>query len=429
MDNMPIMPLRGTLITGTKGMGKTTELVRRVAALLASGAAGKDIAVVAASPTAVVRLGDLLTAACDPDAVRGMRITTARQWALEVLDTEAAYRATGRRARMVAPFETAILMEDMKTCGLPVKRLREMLKFLERGWTELSDEDPSWLIDNQERDLQALYRDYLAFYEAMPEPEIANMALKYLRFDGAALQAARVPHVLMDDYQLMNRTSQLLGLLLAGQTVTVTADEFNIAPVYDSYPYVEGIGEFGAMVGEVQTIRLTEDRRNPRMAALAERVLANCGFAAGDHGASMGEAPARVPSGEVAQEAPFDLLAAASPKEEIGLVVRWVRERLAQGVPAEEIAVVHPDVPLWGRNAAVALQTAGIAVNVAPEQHAIHGDPRKEASCGLQRAATLAMLAGDPTDSLAWRCGCGYGDWLTQSATSMCCAVTLPPTA
>ena len=48
---------------------------------------------------------------------------------------------TGREPRLLLNYELNALMEDMKTSGLRPGRLKEMLKFFYRGWTELAADD------------------------------------------------------------------------------------------------------------------------------------------------------------------------------------------------------------------------------------------------------------------------------------------------
>ena len=406
MPDMPFARLRGYRILGTKGSGKTTALVARVADALKAGFQPEEIAVVTATPTAAARLRMLLYASCG-EVSGAIQVTTARQWALEILGTPGAQAACGRRPRMIADFERPFIMEDMKTCGMRSRRLQEMLKFLERGWTELADEDPDWLIDNEERDLQELYRDYLAFYEAYAEPEICNMALKYLRYDAEALDAWRREIVFADDYQLMNRTSQLLCCLLAEKTVIITADVCNTAPVFDSYPYAGGVREFAVVCESVEDTGLFGCRRSASVARLTANVLVNAGF----------QEQVALPGSDDAQAdgSPFEPICASSPKKEFERVTQWVAARVAAGTPAAEIAIIHPGVPAWGRYAVQALRAAGFPVSVAPGLMTPTGDARKPESCRAMRLASLVALAGDPEDSLALRCALGYGDWLLRS--------------
>jgi DNA helicase-2/ATP-dependent DNA helicase PcrA len=49
------------------------------------------------------------------------------------------------------------------------------------------------------------------------------------------------------------------------------------------------------------------------------------------------------------------------------------------------------------------------------EDQAISGDPRDYARCKSLSTYTLLNLAANPTDLVAWRNWCGYGDYLTRS--------------
>lgn len=406
--NLPFVFKGATYILGSKGTGKTQYLIKLVTKHLAEGKDPGQLIVVCATPTAVACFSEKVQRALGISRTEmRVKITTARQWALEILDSSEAYELTGRRARMVFPFEKTFIQEDIKTCGMRPKRLKEMLKFLERGWTEFADENPEWLIDNEERDLQSLYRDYLAFYEALLEPEICNMALKYLRYNANALEAFRVNYVLVDDYQLMNRTSQLLTCLLARDSATVTADELNTTPVFDSYPYANGITELEQLTPSLTTKHLGNCKRGGATARITKAVIDNGNICEMEHNV---QEKARLEKDD------FQLIEASSPKKEFQFVGKWVSDVILQGIAPEDIAVVHPDVPSWGNYAKEAILRAGFDVQYLTDSRVLRGDARNLPSCEAMQLASLVLLAGKREDSMAWRCWCGYGDWLTSSA-------------
>ena len=408
LAELPFDCSRSTRILGSKGAGKTRRLINSVAEYLGEGGDPCQIVVVCATPTAATRFAECLHAACgNIELVARVRVTTARQWALEILDCPEAYAATGRRARMIAPFEKAFVLEDVKTCGMRPKRLKEMLKFLERGWTEFSDEDPDWLIGDEEKSLQDFYRGNLAFYEAMIEPEICNMALKYLKHNSDALRAARVNVVLVDDFQLMNRTSQLLTCLLAQKHLVVTVDSLNTAPVFDLYPYAAGIEELEQWASNTETQQLGGCKREEAIVRITQSVIAN---------GTMQESLCGKPTEIKVKPGDFQLLTASTPKREFQKVSAWVADLISQGINPQDIAVVHPGVSSWGNYAIEALRAAGFKVQAYQDVRTLGGDVRNLASCEAMQLASLILLAGQRDDSMAWRCWCGYGDWLTSSA-------------
>ena len=119
------------LVEGAVGCGKTTRLVERAAALLEGGAAPSDLLVLAATPDAARMLAARLEAACGA----AVEATCVREVALGLLATEGGRAFSDRAGRLVTPVEMGFIMEDMKTCGLKNRRLKEMLKFFYRSWT------------------------------------------------------------------------------------------------------------------------------------------------------------------------------------------------------------------------------------------------------------------------------------------------------
>ena len=126
-----------TLIESGVGCGKTAALIARVAALLEDGATPENMLVLAATPDAARVLGARLTEAAG-ERGNAIEVTCARDVALGLLASEEGRAFSGRAGRLVTPLELGFIMEDMKTSGLKQRRLREMLKFFYRNWTELA---------------------------------------------------------------------------------------------------------------------------------------------------------------------------------------------------------------------------------------------------------------------------------------------------
>ena len=234
------------LVEGGVGCGKTTALIARAATLLEDGAVPKDIMVLAATPDAARVLAARLTEAAG-ERGSAIEVTCAREVALGLLAREEGRAFSGRAGRLVTPVELGFIMEDMKTSGLKQRRLREMLKFFYRNWTELAggaDDDDRWLIPGEEADTHALLKDILRFTGGILEPEASAMAVRFLLACPEVLASVQRAHVLVDDYQMHSRASQHLANLLARDSVIVAADPAAVVEVFDSYPYGEGIGEF-----------------------------------------------------------------------------------------------------------------------------------------------------------------------------------------
>ena len=266
-----------TRIVGGVGCGKTQELIERVCSLLSNGEKAESVLALCATPQACESFTLRLGAAAKVAGVNadGVTVTTPRALALEVLSDAEAVRWSGREPRLLTAYEELFLLEDMKTCGLRPKRLREMLKFFYRSWTELADDDPNWLLAGEEANVHALLKVNLAFTRSIAEPEAGNLAVNYLRGHAGARDAHSFTHVLVDDYQRISRASQLLADLVASETLTIAGDRAACVQVYDSYPYAAGFDEFMDAHEGAEDIELSACHACAAGAAGAAKLLAD----------------------------------------------------------------------------------------------------------------------------------------------------------
>lgn len=392
------------LIEGGVGCGKTAALIARVATFLEDGAAPEDMLVLAATPDAARVLGARLTEAAGERGA-AIEVTCAREVALGLLASEEGRAFSGRAGRLVTPVELGFIMEDMKVSGLKQRRLREMLKFFYRNWTELAggaDDDDRWLIPGEEADTHALLKDVLRFTGGILEPEASAMAVRFLLARPDALADVQRAHVLVDDYQMHSRASQHLANLLARDSITVAADPTAVVEVFDSYPYGEGIGEFTQANEGCERIVLETSHACPAAARAANHLRTSL-----DAGAA--------PSDTETEGASFTALEAADPAAEMAAVADAVQVALEAGTNPSSIYILafHP---AWERRIARALEARGIAAALPIRGRVAAGDYRDLDRCAPAQLLTALALVADPTDALAWRAWCGFGDYLANSA-------------
>ena len=410
---------KACLVKGGTSGSVMGELVQRVQAVLAGGADPKDVLVLCADPTSAARMqaelgvvraggvGQVAGAGRAEDAARvaaaagagdapevqvgpgvgrvegagEVRVLTCRELACAVLADPDSAAATGMpfssgRARLLSAYETDFLMEDVKTLGARPKRLREMLKFFYRGWTELADEDPEWLFTVEEIDTFEFLTCELQYLGAMMEPQVSNLATKALRMEGQVRERFGRKHVFAYGYQSLSRASQLLCQLVAGEELVAGAGPDMGVDVFESYAYPAGVEDF---------VRL-----NPA----AEVVEVGVRGAGAD---KVRDAHSwKTPADEV--EGTADAIAAA----------------VEAGANAEDIAVVtfHP---WWTQQMARALQVRGLQANAWLGAPKLHGDIRELDRCLGLRTVTLLRLLADEHDGMAWRSWFGFGDYLARS--------------
>lgn len=326
-------------ITGDPRSGKTGTLVERAVAWAEAAPATPDaqppLLFFCASPVttddAALRLsqrglanvpveavGLAEPAACQHGPRTGL-VTTPFDYACRILADPRAQRAIGRGGRVLSRAEEAVFYEDLKTCGLKRRRLRELWAFLQCGLANLNDGDPNWIQTTEERAILDLARDILAFEDAILPGEVVNLAVHALEVEPTLRQRFGSPVVLADDYLLMSPASQRLVNLLATSKIAVAGSEKAALPAFEPYPCATGFEEFEAAHAPLQRVTL---------------------------------------------EAPFHALdraweAAPDLAGEMGLIARTIAEELAGGTSPGAIAVVCVN-RTWRANLQRALASVGI---------------------------------------------------------------------
>jgi hypothetical protein len=301
----------------------------------------------------------------------------------------------------------------MKTSGTRPRRLREMLKFFYRGWTELAEDDPNWLIMAEERQLHMLLQENLLFMQGMLEPELSKLAVGFLRADDAAREREQKGHVLVDDFLCLSRASQRLAHLLATESLTVAADSYKSLEVFDSYPYQGGFDEFLAINPEAQCENLTTGWRSVALTAAQNRLLDDESVDVETRAATVTEPSPTAATGGIETRG-FE-----TPDEEFEGVATLVAELLAsKEYEPQDIGIVTLH-RLWSKHVSAKLKKRGIPADSLVSEVQLTGDIRDLRRSVASRIYTALRLIACPHDAAAWRCWCGFGDYLANSAAFM----------
>ena len=242
--------------------------MQRAARLLAASARPDDVLVLAATRSAA----DVLrarVAACGVVGADAVEVCTPAQFFEQVLSCPEARAFTGRTPRLLADFEERILMEDMKTCGLKTKRMREMLKFFFKQWTELGDEREGFLVEDDEHLVHDAIMRHLRLRGAMLPVELGNLAVKFLRDCPDVPAACRRAHVLADDVQDYSKATQLALDLIARESLMVCGNVNEQVETAEAYPCPEGFAAFAETHEGAEVVTLTRCVRSaPRIVAM-----------------------------------------------------------------------------------------------------------------------------------------------------------------
>jgi DNA helicase-2/ATP-dependent DNA helicase PcrA len=222
----PDTPLR---VMAGPGTGKSFALKRRVARLLEDGVQPGRVLAVTFTRTAARLLVDDLRSIGAPGADL-VGAGTLHGYCFSLLSREPVLAAIGRIPRPVVTFnkagsmqfEGAPMLADIRETG-PFGSQREAsarVRAFEAAWARLESETPGWPIDITDRQFHLALEGWLRFHRAMLIGELVPVALRYLRANPMAPERAAYDHVLVDEYQDLNRAEQDLVDLLAGAGAT-----------------------------------------------------------------------------------------------------------------------------------------------------------------------------------------------------------------
>lgn len=381
------------------GTGKTFALMRRVARLLQEGARPNRILVCTFTRTAAWDLeGEL--ARLGVDGVDQVRAGTLHAFCFGLLGRAEVLEATGRVPRPLLRFEERFLLEDLTGDGFGGIRDRDRrLQAFNAAWARLQSETPGWPNDPVD---QAFHRElvgWLRFHQAILIGELIPEALRYLRENPASPHRGVFEHVLVDEYQDLNRAEQeLLDLLAeAGHLIVIGDEDQSIYSFKFAHP--EGIATFDGTHPNTHDEGLDECRRCPRLVVeMANTLIANN--------------PGRTP--RVLQPLP------GNPDGEV-LVLQWrTIEDEAQGI-AEIIRrrIQNADVEPGRVLVLAPRRQLGYAVRDALNALGVfaHSFFHEEAldESDAQQAFTLLTLLANPEDRVALRCWCGFGSTSLRS--------------
>lgn len=392
-------------VQGDAAMGKTRFIVEHARGLIDEGVKPSDIAVFSAGALSAAQMRERLL-----DAGVDVEVLTPMEAAVGLLATEKARAATGREPRILGPAEEEILLKDMEGIEGDVTRHREIIKFLQREWSELGDDKPGFLISYEEMQLNDGIRERLALRGGMLRHEAANIAVHYLRDHSEEVPVR--PYVLVDDYQALCHASQALVEMMAGRQLAATFGENEASETLDPYPYPAGFKELldrhrgeGLRVVELERSFLSQEvRRAASTFAHSAEGLGDCAAEGG------GEEPCGA----------LSLTHAEDTAAEVAWAVEQVRGRLAErggesarcGAP---LLVIAPDVAC-GREVERALAREGVPCSLSATPGDFWDAVPASARGAVGLSLSLLALRDDPEDATAWRTWIGADDALFNVA-------------
>ncbi|NUM79265.1 ATP-dependent helicase [bacterium] len=250
------------------GTGKSFAMKRRVARLLEEAHVDpkRILAVTFTRVAADSLVSDLKELGIKNSDL--IRAETLHSFCFSVLSQNEVLIRLGRKTRTlityvdkkVLQFEAKPLLFDLSSnFGGQKEKSRKIGEF-EAAWAKLQSDIPGWPVEPIDKQFQREFLDWHLFHYSMTIGEVVPQTLQYFRINPLVPELTMFDHVIVDEYQDLNRAEQeLIDLLSSNASLLIVGDEDQSIYKF-RYAHPEGIIEFSDR-HEVEDHALVECRR------------------------------------------------------------------------------------------------------------------------------------------------------------------------
>ena len=255
------------------GTGKSFAMKRRVARLLESGVPPEAILPVTFTRVAAEDLHRELVQMQVPGCQQ-LNGVTLHSLALRALMRAHVLQATHRTPRPLNEFEIKPMIADLMGQFGGIRKVNAHIKAFEAAWARLQADEPG-VLSAADLSFQIELLSWLNFHIAMLIGEVIPIFLDYLKNNPLAAERSAYSHILVDEYQDLNRAEQLLIHYLSDNAdlCVVGDDDQSIYSFRHAHP--AGIREWGQVEGFMPLdIGLNDCQRCPgRVVRLANSLI------------------------------------------------------------------------------------------------------------------------------------------------------------
>lgn len=251
------------------GSGKTFAMKRRVARLLDDGVDAGRILAVTFTRTAASDLVKELCTLGEPGC-ENIRACTLHSFCFSLLSKTEIFSYLNRNPRPlvffnksgVMQFEGAPMLQDLISFG-GKRDCTKRIRAFEAAWARLQSESPGWPLNPIDRQFHQALLDWLRFHEGMLIGELIPETLRYLRNNPTCDVLNEFDHVIVDEYQDLNKAEQVLLDILASNSALAVVGDVDQSIYSFRHAHPQGIIEFSTSHPGTHDENLSECRRCP----------------------------------------------------------------------------------------------------------------------------------------------------------------------
>lgn len=381
------------------GAGKSFAMKRRVARLLEAGIEPRSILPVTFTRVAAEDLHRELVG-MNVAGCNNLQGTTLHSLALRILMRNHVLAATGRTPRPLNVFEMKPLEVDLVAHG-GLREVRKKIRAYEAAWARLQCDSPGFVQSQEDIAFANDLVEWLRFHEAMLIGEVIPKFYEYLRSNPAAQERTEYSHILVDEYQDLNKAEQsALELLSDNATVCIVGDDDQ--SIYSfKYAHPEGIREWVDMHDEVHDLTLVKCYRCPtRVVSMANSLISHN---------VMRPVPRKLENRDENGAGNVQIIQYRTLEDEINGVVSAIKEMIDGGTPPGQILVL-------AQRSVIGTPIYDMLIEAEIPVKSYYTEAELDAE-ETQRRFALLKLYVDRNDRVAlrWLLGLGSNNWRAPS--------------
>ena len=247
---------------------------RRVARLLESGVAPKQLLAVTFTRVAAEDLHRELQKLGVPGCEE-LEGQTLHSLAMRVLSRKHVLEAVGRTPRSLNSFETKALICDIAEASGGRRRAKKLIQGYTAAWAQSQGDEPGFPNNEVEKAFHAALLAWLEFHQGMLIGELIPYLVRYLKDNPAAAERSEFKHLLVDEYQDLNKAEQT-AIAYLGETADVCVvgdDDQSIYSFKCAHP--EGIREWKDLHPGCADLEMADCHRCPTTVVEIANALIN----------------------------------------------------------------------------------------------------------------------------------------------------------
>lgn len=256
------------------GTGKSFAMKRRVARLLESGISPEELLAVTFTRVAAEDLHRELQKLGVPGCEE-LEGQTLHSLAMRILSRKHVLEAVGRSPRPLNNFEAKALICDIAGASGGKRPAKKMIQGYTAAWAQSQGDEPGFAKTDKEKAFQAALLSWLEFHEGMLIGELIPYLVRYLKDNPAAAERSEFKHLLVDEFQDLNKAEQTAIAYLgeAAEICIVGDDDQSIYSFKCAHP--DGIREWKDLHPACADLEMADCYRCPTTVVTMANALIN----------------------------------------------------------------------------------------------------------------------------------------------------------